>query len=373
MKKEKGITLVALVVTIIILLILAGVALALVSGGNGILNKVEVALDKTKEASAREKLEMELISVKADVLSKGEKISLTDLDERKEELADNGVLIAESGTPRDVTVDGYTFKVKDDLTIEGDGIGIGGNSNLSADDAVKEFLIKTNENLILDDIFASNTLISRVLQKNENIDYILSNQAKYGSYILNDSNMMKKFASNEYAMNKMIEDDNWRDAILASETAIVGLDASNPVTVPTMTSNNTPSGTVFASSVYSTEHAAWKAFDNNSNTYWNMSASVPYTNQYVGYDFGIPIWVYKIVTHVSNGKQNADYVIEGSNDAVNYTIIKDGLHQGGGEKKIISNSSKEKYRYYRLRYLNGVQQSGDGNTIVATLQFYGKK
>ncbi|MCI8636954.1 MAG: hypothetical protein HFJ36_03755, partial [Clostridia bacterium] len=40
-KKEKGITLIALVITIIVLLILAGIAIATLTGENGILNKSE--------------------------------------------------------------------------------------------------------------------------------------------------------------------------------------------------------------------------------------------------------------------------------------------------------------------------------------------
>lgn len=43
MKKEQGITLIALVITIIVLLILAGVSLSLVAGENGILKRAENA------------------------------------------------------------------------------------------------------------------------------------------------------------------------------------------------------------------------------------------------------------------------------------------------------------------------------------------
>ena len=49
MKKEKGITLVALVITIIVLLILAGVTISLTLGDNGLLNRAEKARDKHKE------------------------------------------------------------------------------------------------------------------------------------------------------------------------------------------------------------------------------------------------------------------------------------------------------------------------------------
>lgn len=43
LKEQKGITLVALVITIIVLLILAGITISLVLGENGILNKASGA------------------------------------------------------------------------------------------------------------------------------------------------------------------------------------------------------------------------------------------------------------------------------------------------------------------------------------------
>ena len=45
-KREKGITLIALVITIVILLILAGVSLNLVVGNEGILTRSKEAADK---------------------------------------------------------------------------------------------------------------------------------------------------------------------------------------------------------------------------------------------------------------------------------------------------------------------------------------
>lgn len=62
MKKttNQGITLISLVVTIIILLILAGVTLALISGSDGILNRASHALDENKIAMAKEQVELAL-------------------------------------------------------------------------------------------------------------------------------------------------------------------------------------------------------------------------------------------------------------------------------------------------------------------------
>ena len=56
--KEKGITLIALVVTIVILLILAGVSIAMLTGDNGILSQAQNAKNKTEEAKRNEKLDL---------------------------------------------------------------------------------------------------------------------------------------------------------------------------------------------------------------------------------------------------------------------------------------------------------------------------
>ena len=53
--KERGITLVALVVTIIVLLILAGTAISLTLGEDGIFKKAKDAVDKYKDVAEQEK------------------------------------------------------------------------------------------------------------------------------------------------------------------------------------------------------------------------------------------------------------------------------------------------------------------------------
>lgn len=53
-KKERGITLVALVVTIVVLLILAGVSISLVLGNNGLITKAKEAKNAQANAAANE-------------------------------------------------------------------------------------------------------------------------------------------------------------------------------------------------------------------------------------------------------------------------------------------------------------------------------
>ena len=52
--KEKAITLIALVITIIVLLILAGVTIATLTGDNGILTRATEAKNKTEQAQKDE-------------------------------------------------------------------------------------------------------------------------------------------------------------------------------------------------------------------------------------------------------------------------------------------------------------------------------
>ena len=58
-RKEKGITLIALVITIIVLLILAGVSIAMLTGENGILSQAQKAKTETENAQKEEESVLE--------------------------------------------------------------------------------------------------------------------------------------------------------------------------------------------------------------------------------------------------------------------------------------------------------------------------
>lgn len=63
MRNGKGITLIALVVTIIILIILAGISINLVLGENGIINKAKEASQRHEIEEVREKIEMAIAEI----------------------------------------------------------------------------------------------------------------------------------------------------------------------------------------------------------------------------------------------------------------------------------------------------------------------
>ena len=64
LKSNKGITLIALVVTIVVLLILAAVSIAMLGGENGIITQAIEAKDKTEIADEKEKVELAVTAAK---------------------------------------------------------------------------------------------------------------------------------------------------------------------------------------------------------------------------------------------------------------------------------------------------------------------
>lgn len=65
-KKERGITLIALVVTIIVLLILAGVAISLTIGNNGIFDRAQKAANTWRNAESNEAKEFDKFNTEYD-------------------------------------------------------------------------------------------------------------------------------------------------------------------------------------------------------------------------------------------------------------------------------------------------------------------
>ena len=84
LKNEKGITLVALVITIIVLLILAGVTLSMVMGDSGIFGKANSAKEKTQLSNAEETIRLAVLENQ--VKSVSGDVALTN-DQLKEEIA----------------------------------------------------------------------------------------------------------------------------------------------------------------------------------------------------------------------------------------------------------------------------------------------
>lgn len=71
MKKTNGITLIALVITIIVMLILAGVSINLVAGENGVLKRATEAVSTSKKATVVEEAQMAFVDWQMDYITDG--------------------------------------------------------------------------------------------------------------------------------------------------------------------------------------------------------------------------------------------------------------------------------------------------------------
>ena len=101
---QKGITLIALVITIIVLLILAGVSIAMLTGQKGILTQAQNAKTTTDNKSAEEKVKLAIMGARADdgTLTVGK---------LRTELANYGGTVEGDTFPVTATVDGKSFTV----------------------------------------------------------------------------------------------------------------------------------------------------------------------------------------------------------------------------------------------------------------------
>ena len=123
MRNQRGITLVALVVTIIVLLILAGVSLSLVMGNQGILNQATTAVETDKVARAKEEVEL----LFAEKITEYYKAKYT--GDKTEDAANELAYLAESITSTGITTNsGYTVTMtepaskKSTITVSGNGL-----------------------------------------------------------------------------------------------------------------------------------------------------------------------------------------------------------------------------------------------------------
>lgn len=81
LKNKRGITLIALIVTIIVLLILAGITITTLSGENGLINKAAGTTEKQKKAQALEEVKLAVESIKIDKISDGQTVTLDSFTE----------------------------------------------------------------------------------------------------------------------------------------------------------------------------------------------------------------------------------------------------------------------------------------------------
>ena len=113
-KKDKAITLISLVVTIVILLILAGIAIATLTGENGLFVRAKQAQQNYSISSAKEKIELAISDLMVEQTSKGENL-------RKEDLlkinSDDIDVRNTDNFPIEAICQSYKFNINENFTV----------------------------------------------------------------------------------------------------------------------------------------------------------------------------------------------------------------------------------------------------------------
>lgn len=110
-KSTKGITLVALVITIIILLILAGVTIATLTGDNGLIKRAQDAKIATEIASIKEEIQTDILSEQAENQGSISDSSLKTILEKYVANPETDIIKNEDGTIKEIITKKGNYKI----------------------------------------------------------------------------------------------------------------------------------------------------------------------------------------------------------------------------------------------------------------------
>lgn len=406
MKKEsKGITLVTLVITIIILLILAGVAITALTQ-NGLLENAEKAKSETTRSQATETINLKITDIQID--SYAENKQLPNLQYLADKLCEDDDMeyvlktSKKSASLEKINVSGvssiytklkkypYEFEINSSLQLASiDGIKLSSASDNWNDKNTWNKLLDIG--FSIDEIVNNKIIFEKVLNKKEDIDYIINSTSDIMPFVVNSKVAMKTIAEttdiSKYifgSTEEKIETNTiWLSAILNNSNALAGLDESTPINVPVMTGYNTPSGEVSSSSEESSSYASWKAFNRtlSSNTDAWLSKGLP---AWIQYKFDNPVLVYKFEVYNRfysySNYVNAicDFSLNGSLDGENWDLLgnytNDKYDSMQGKTYVVNDISK-RYRYYRITVNSAKLTDGtliNANAAIGKIQFYAK-
>lgn len=320
-KSSKGITLIALIITIIVLLILAGVTIAQLTE-SGLFEKARLSKEQQENAEIKEEVTLSEYKNTIGEYIHGNRDSNVDYSEYDDILE---LLYTNAG----------------------------------------EFNLPTT----LEDLIDDGAVFSWVLNSTKNVDYIVENPNTFRNLIINNKNAMECIGSNEYAGDKMIQNKEWREAILESDY----LEDFNigATTVPIMTSNTTPEGEAFISYLGdSPEPFTCFDGDDTSAAYIGRPNTL---NGYIGYKFSEKVTPYyvAILNYYDYSNYFSNIKIQGLNENDEWIDLTDVVninYSGWSYIKLKTNEAYSKYQSLRV-----LQTTDKGSAYYAgayTIQFY---
>ncbi len=413
---NRGITLIALVITIIVLLILAAISIAALTGENGILTKSKIAQIRTEYTSAEEIIKLRRIAIQAESEVKGEKCTIQDIEEgmykadnitiekyyNKEEASIKEGVDRNNGVTLEAIVVSaneyakYKFLIGETSQIEGVLVGTITDATDKEEFKTKEefekeiFGTEKKEEVKVDPSLLTNPEeFGKAIQEPEKLEYIIKNPDIFMEKITQDTQLSTKLFENEKAIDLIISNDIWRDKILASDGDITGensniikaLDDSGVINLPTtdleLYDPETKTGNTLYSSYLRNEakHSPVNAFIGGRPGYTDWETESDGLPAYIGYDFGEEnkVWIYKVYVKPGNNYAPTKMYLQSSNDNIEWETIYEFTQYTKPSNEVTevinSSTNRKKSRYWRLYITESTSQ---GKVDFLKIQFYGK-
>lgn len=210
------------------------------------------------------------------------------------------------------------------------------------------------------------------------VDYMILSTVVIMPAVVSSVVAVKEMGLSSYATDSFVDNLDWVTAIAGSANAITGLDQSNPITIPTMTSNATPSGVASASSFYDSINLPWKAFDKNNATEWFMVGAISNVS-YLQYEFPYSVWFYRVIADIKTSTGSVTYVIGKVQASINGSTWVDLTENLQTPNVAFSRQTFTKivditgrYKYIRMLVVQPGLLSSSKSFGCAELEIYGK-
>ena len=228
LKKSNGITLIALVVTIIVLIILAGISINLILGDNGIITKAQEAKKAQEKAEIIESLQLEIAAKEAEKLQNTNGLTQSEIEEiLKAKCGEESVIKNADGTIKSVKPEGKDYEILFDAIYSGT---LEGAENPEVPEG-PEILLSSLE---VGDYIKYNTGVTTVGENGVIMCRVLYNDEEHGLQIISDKNVIAElelgaedWETAKAAYNSAIEDlndeaENYLNTTYAVDARCVG-------------------------------------------------------------------------------------------------------------------------------------------------------
>lgn len=221
----------------------------------------------------------------------------------------------------------------------------------------------------LSEVLSDSTTLAALIADNNAVDYMVRSTT-WASGTCADSTAMSYIGLNNYASNTLLADSDWLTAICNSTY----FESVLNVKVPTMTSNTTPSGTCFGSTIRGSNDY-YKSFNDVDNDGWQCATSDSFSTANVGYEFATSQVIKCLMLNTdeySGGNRVTSFQLQGSDDRNSWSDIGSTESRPSTTARCITKTpylNNTPYKALRVRFLNGV---GITYLNVSEIQFYGR-